>query len=70
MVELCQFICEFCDSISEFKRHALYDITMRRKKSDGEMMQEAIDKASKLIELLQKENRDLKKRLEQFEREN
>jgi hypothetical protein len=43
---------------------------MRRKKSDGEMMQEAIDKASKLIELLQKENRDLKKRLEQFEREN
>lgn len=31
------------------------------------MMQEAIDKASELIELLQRENKDLKKRVSNFE---
>lgn len=33
------------------------------------MMQDAIDKASQLIQLLQKENRDVKKRMDQFQKE-
>lgn len=33
------------------------------------MMQDAIDKASQLIQLLQKENRDVKKRMDQIQKE-
>ena len=33
------------------------------------MMQEAIDKASELIQLLQRENKDLKKRVSIYEKE-
>ena len=42
---------------------------MRRRKGEGEMMQEAIDKASQLVELLQKENKDLKKRVDFLNKE-
>jgi len=35
---------------------------MRRKKPEDEMMEEAIEKASQLINLLQKENSDLKRK--------
>lgn len=34
------------------------------------MMQEAIDKASQLISLLQKENKELKKKVQHLEQEN
>jgi len=41
---------------------------MPRKKGEGEMMQEAIDKASELISLLQRENKDLKRRVQGYEK--
>ena len=39
----------------------------RRKPSENGMMEEAIEKASQLINLLQKENHDLKKKVEHLE---
>lgn len=41
----------------------------RRKPSENGMMEEAIEKASQLINLLQKENHDLKKKVELLEGE-
>ena len=56
LFDIGEFEGEFLDSIWEFKGHLLfYDIiTMKRKKGEAEMRQEAIDKASQLISLLQK----------------
>jgi FtsZ-binding cell division protein ZapB len=40
----------------------------KRRESEGNMMEEAIEKASQLITLLQKENTELKRRVDSLEK--